>query len=85
MTIAVPVAFINLFEINSYVFTMSVQIHVEELWNSAKSGGWRPSSAPRSEWPRMILFSTFSLIFILGSILLRESILVSLPCNSTTK
>ncbi|XP_024028867.1 O-fucosyltransferase 1 [Morus notabilis] len=27
------------------------EIHVEELWNSAKSGGWRPSSAPRSEWP----------------------------------
>jgi hypothetical protein len=24
---------------------------VEELWESAKSGGWRPSSAPRSDWP----------------------------------
>ncbi|KAH7521693.1 hypothetical protein FEM48_Zijuj07G0059900 [Ziziphus jujuba var. spinosa] len=27
------------------------QINVEELWNGADSGGWRPSSAPRSEWP----------------------------------
>ncbi|KAJ6691198.1 hypothetical protein OIU74_015816 [Salix koriyanagi] len=27
------------------------QISVEELWKSANSGGWRPSSAPRSEWP----------------------------------
>ncbi|KAL1111059.1 hypothetical protein V6Z11_D02G031400 [Gossypium hirsutum] len=26
-------------------------INVEELWESAKSGGWRPSSAPRSDWP----------------------------------
>ncbi|KAF2616917.1 hypothetical protein F2Q68_00042777 [Brassica cretica] len=24
---------------------------VEELWESAESGGWRPSSAPRSDWP----------------------------------
>ncbi|KAA3485653.1 GDP-fucose protein O-fucosyltransferase [Gossypium australe] len=28
-----------------------IQINVEELWESAKSGGWRPSSAPRSDWP----------------------------------
>ncbi|KAJ4826861.1 O-fucosyltransferase 1 [Turnera subulata] len=27
------------------------QINVEELWDSADSGGWRPSSAPRSDWP----------------------------------
>ncbi|XP_012481707.1 O-fucosyltransferase 1 [Gossypium raimondii] len=27
------------------------EINVEELWESAKSGGWRPSSAPRSDWP----------------------------------
>ncbi|XAR60955.1 hypothetical protein NMG60_11034510 [Bertholletia excelsa] len=24
---------------------------VEELWDTAASGGWRPSSAPRSDWP----------------------------------
>ncbi|KAK8585569.1 hypothetical protein V6N13_050546 [Hibiscus sabdariffa] len=27
------------------------EINTEELWESAKSGGWRPSSAPRSDWP----------------------------------
>ncbi|KAK6266039.1 hypothetical protein QUC31_016876 [Theobroma cacao] len=27
------------------------EINAEELWESAKSGGWRPSSAPRSDWP----------------------------------
>ncbi|XVE84735.1 hypothetical protein DITRI_Ditri17bG0036800 [Diplodiscus trichospermus] len=27
------------------------EINTEELWESAKSGGWRPSSAPRSNWP----------------------------------
>ncbi|XP_062109187.1 O-fucosyltransferase 1 [Humulus lupulus] len=26
------------------------QLNVEELWESANSGGWRPSSAPRSKW-----------------------------------
>ncbi|KAL5542651.1 hypothetical protein UlMin_010361 [Ulmus minor] len=27
------------------------EVNVEELWRSAASGDWRPSSAPRSEWP----------------------------------
>ncbi|XP_035548459.1 O-fucosyltransferase 1 isoform X2 [Juglans regia] len=27
------------------------EIKVEELWRSADAGGWRPSSAPRSDWP----------------------------------
>ncbi|KAJ0034246.1 hypothetical protein Pint_25479 [Pistacia integerrima] len=27
------------------------EINVEELWESANSGSWRPSSAPRSDWP----------------------------------
>ncbi|XAR62557.1 hypothetical protein NMG60_11017359 [Bertholletia excelsa] len=27
------------------------EINVETLWGTAASGGWRPSSAPRSEWP----------------------------------
>ncbi|KAJ6370217.1 hypothetical protein OIU76_028484 [Salix suchowensis] len=31
--------------------TAPTKISVEELWKSANSGGWRPSSAPRSEWP----------------------------------
>ncbi|KAJ8566064.1 hypothetical protein K7X08_030541 [Anisodus acutangulus] len=26
-------------------------IDVEKLWGTAASGGWRPSSAPRSDWP----------------------------------
>ncbi|CDY10050.1 BnaC08g44010D [Brassica napus] len=32
--------------------TRSSKINVvEELWESAESGGWRPSSAPCSDWP----------------------------------
>ncbi|KAK4482577.1 hypothetical protein RD792_009739 [Penstemon davidsonii] len=27
------------------------QIDVDALWGTAASGGWRPSSAPRSDWP----------------------------------
>ncbi|XP_028798821.1 O-fucosyltransferase 1 isoform X3 [Neltuma alba] len=27
------------------------EIRIEELWSNADSGGWRPSSAPRSYWP----------------------------------
>ncbi|KAL5781400.1 hypothetical protein ACOSP7_006429 [Xanthoceras sorbifolium] len=27
------------------------QINVDKLWESADSGGWKPSSAPRSDWP----------------------------------
>ncbi|XP_028766290.1 O-fucosyltransferase 1-like [Neltuma alba] len=29
----------------------STEIHLEELWSGADSGGWRPSSVPRSHWP----------------------------------
>ncbi|KAJ6866149.1 hypothetical protein NC652_037641 [Populus alba x Populus x berolinensis] len=31
--------------------TAPSQMNVEDLWKSATSGGWKPSSAPRSEWP----------------------------------
>ncbi|XWS13404.1 hypothetical protein CRYUN_Cryun36dG0034400 [Craigia yunnanensis] len=31
--------------------TIAVVINAGELWESAKSGGWRPSSGPRSDWP----------------------------------
>ncbi|KAB2623131.1 hypothetical protein D8674_025313 [Pyrus ussuriensis x Pyrus communis] len=27
------------------------EINLDKLWRSADSGGWRPSSAPRSDWP----------------------------------
>nr|DAD37233.1 TPA_asm: hypothetical protein HUJ06_007874 [Nelumbo nucifera] len=27
------------------------KISLGDLWQSAASGGWRPSSAPRSDWP----------------------------------
>lgn len=27
------------------------EINVEKLWESANSGGWRPSSSPRTDWP----------------------------------
>lgn len=33
--------------------TICKQIKAENLWEPAASGGWRPSSAPRSKWPRM--------------------------------
>lgn len=45
-----------IFTVLSYLFFFSdimiKQINVEELWESADAGGWRPSSAPRSDWPR---------------------------------
>ncbi|KAM7260132.1 hypothetical protein ACFE04_015873 [Oxalis oulophora] len=31
--------------------TAPSQIDVQKLWKSADSGGWTPSSAPRSDWP----------------------------------
>ncbi|KAL8172247.1 hypothetical protein V2J09_024051 [Rumex salicifolius] len=31
--------------------TARSEINVEELWDTAPSGGWRSSSAPRSNWP----------------------------------
>ncbi|KAF7825017.1 O-fucosyltransferase 1 [Senna tora] len=27
------------------------EVRLEELWSNADSGGWRPSSSPRSHWP----------------------------------
>ncbi|KAF3578239.1 hypothetical protein DY000_02033679 [Brassica cretica] len=42
--------------------TRSSKINVvEELWESAESGGWRPSSAPRSDWPRICSPHVFEL------------------------
>ncbi|RYQ93983.1 hypothetical protein Ahy_B09g100193 isoform B [Arachis hypogaea] len=32
------------------------EIRLAELWNNADSGGWKPSSAPRTHWPRIYLF-----------------------------
>jgi len=32
---------------------------VDKLWGPATSGGWRPSSAPRSYWPCMLLLMIF--------------------------
>ncbi|KAF2592018.1 hypothetical protein F2Q70_00042110 [Brassica cretica] len=46
---------------------------VEELWESAESGGWRPSSAPRSDWPRICSPHVFELTLFL------VNTLVSLP------
>lgn len=31
--------------------TTTSEINLEELWQTAPSEGWRPSSAPRSDWP----------------------------------
>lgn len=49
--------------------TMYTQMNLDDLWRSADSGGWRPSSAPRSDWPRMSLLLFFlieynSLVFV---------------------
>ncbi|RWW24790.1 hypothetical protein GW17_00010911 [Ensete ventricosum] len=32
-------------------------VDVNKLWRSGNPGGWRPSSAPRSYWPRMPRFA----------------------------
>ncbi|OVA18140.1 GDP-fucose protein O-fucosyltransferase [Macleaya cordata] len=39
------------FKSNSTVIRSENQIGVDDLWATAASGGWRPSSAPRSDWP----------------------------------
>ncbi|XP_043722547.1 O-fucosyltransferase 1-like isoform X2 [Telopea speciosissima] len=31
--------------------TNRAEVNVDELWERVASGGWRPSSAPRSDWP----------------------------------
>ncbi|KAL7219844.1 hypothetical protein ACSBR2_012832 [Camellia fascicularis] len=36
---------------NDQPLSPSQQINLETLWGTAASGGWRPSSAPRSDWP----------------------------------
>ncbi|KAK4284975.1 hypothetical protein QN277_001732 [Acacia crassicarpa] len=36
---------------NSVESNYRSEIRIEELWSNADSGGWRPSSAPRSHWP----------------------------------
>lgn len=36
---------------NNQPLSPSQQINLETLWGTAASGGWRPSSAPRSDWP----------------------------------
>ncbi|KAK6161738.1 hypothetical protein DH2020_005119 [Rehmannia glutinosa] len=33
------------------------EIDVDTLWGTAASGGWRPSSAPRSDWPRTFVLN----------------------------
>lgn len=55
------------------------QIHLEELWGPAASGGWRPSSAPRFEWPRTFL-SSLSNLNILSSIWIIKFAFFSLSC-----
>lgn len=40
---------------NFFLFIVE-QIRLEELWSNADSSGWRPSSSPRSHWPRIYLF-----------------------------
>lgn len=44
-----------------FIFFVWEQIDVDELWGTAASGGWRPSSAPRSDWPRMFFFNFSSI------------------------
>ncbi|KAK4353760.1 hypothetical protein RND71_025954 [Anisodus tanguticus] len=56
LSIAVIVLVICMFMLMSAMLSSnsnssSVEIDVEKLWGTAASGGWRPSSAPRSDWP----------------------------------
>ncbi|OVA10396.1 GDP-fucose protein O-fucosyltransferase [Macleaya cordata] len=39
------------FKGNRPVIRSENQIGIDDLWATAASGGWRPSSAPRSDWP----------------------------------
>lgn len=41
-------------------FFLSEQINAEALWGTAASDGWRASSAPRSDWPRMQFYLSMS-------------------------
>lgn len=53
--------FVQTLTLNS--LTMYLQINLDDLWRSADSGGWRPSSAPRSDWPRMsFLFFSMNIV-----------------------
>lgn len=48
--------FVLIISCNSAIcYSIFVQIRLEELWSNADSGGWRPSSAPRTHWPRIYL------------------------------
>ncbi|KAK4372790.1 hypothetical protein RND71_008174 [Anisodus tanguticus] len=54
LSIAVIVVVICMFVLMSAMSSSnsdSAEIDVEKLWGTAASGGWRPSSAPRSDWP----------------------------------
>lgn len=42
-------------------FYLIKQINLETLWGTAASGGWRPSSAPRSDWPRKEFQTSWSI------------------------
>ncbi|KAI3794947.1 hypothetical protein L1987_37588 [Smallanthus sonchifolius] len=35
----------------SSIFDSPTEVDVQKLWDAADSGGWRPSSVPRSYWP----------------------------------
>lgn len=45
----------------TYYVLLSEQINAEALWGTAASDGWRASSAPRSDWPRMQFYLSMSL------------------------
>lgn len=44
-----------------YALLVYKQIDVNALWGTAASGGWRPSSAPRSDWPCTVFFNILAL------------------------
>ncbi|KAI5650649.1 hypothetical protein M9H77_36654 [Catharanthus roseus] len=50
--IVLVICMVSLFTLNSSSFNPPrSEIKAENLWEPAASGGWRPSSAPRSKWP----------------------------------
>ncbi|KAL7172778.1 hypothetical protein ACSBR2_032284 [Camellia fascicularis] len=45
------VSLFSTFQGNNRSLEALQHVTVDELWSTAASGGWRPSSAPRSDWP----------------------------------
>ncbi|KAK6161746.1 hypothetical protein DH2020_005127 [Rehmannia glutinosa] len=55
------------------------EIDVDTLWGTAASGGWRPSSAPRSDWPRTGFHGVYDVEHFIKSLRYDVQIVESIP------